>query len=128
MDERTRTPLRLAGRIWRIQRERLEYSNRGEICPRSATASSQDDVRAGVSGAAEETRHRSRCFITAGCAAPLKRGSNVFLPVPTAYLPQQTKNGFAGDPGRGGLNNSALAGWCHRELSVSDLLKHLSTT
>ena len=39
---------------------------------------------------------------------PLKRGLNFFSPLPTAYLPQQTKNGFAGDPGRGGLNNSAL--------------------
>jgi hypothetical protein len=33
---------------------------------------------------------------------------NFFSLLPTAYLPQQTKNGFAGDPGRGGLNNSAL--------------------
>jgi hypothetical protein len=44
------------------------------------------------------------------CAAPLKRGLNFLLTLPTAYLPQQTKNGFAGDPGLGGLNNSALAG------------------
>jgi len=41
-------------------------------------------------------------------AAPLKAGLEFLLTVPTAYLPQQTKNGFAGDPGRGGLNNSAL--------------------
>jgi len=42
MDERTRTPLRLAGRIWRIQRERLEYGNRGEIYPQPGAASRQD--------------------------------------------------------------------------------------
>jgi len=38
MDERTQTPLRVAGRIWRIQRECLEYCNRGEIYPRSTFA------------------------------------------------------------------------------------------
>jgi hypothetical protein len=74
MDERTWTALRLAGWICRIQRECLEYCNRGEICPRSATASPQDDVRAGVSGAAEETRHRSRCLITARVCRPAKAG------------------------------------------------------
>src|SRR6185437_937993 len=35
---------RSTSRIWRIQRERLEYSNRGEICPQPGAASPQDDV------------------------------------------------------------------------------------
>ena len=47
------------------------------------------------------------------CVAPLKRGLNFLLTAPTAYLPHQTKNRFAEDPGRGGLNNSALSGWDH---------------
>src|SRR6476660_1457071 len=79
MDERTRTPLRLAGRIWRIQRERLEYSNRGEIYPQPGAASPQDDVRAGISGVAQETRHRSRCFITARVCRPAKAGLERFF-------------------------------------------------
>ena len=120
MDERTWTPLCLAGRIWRIQRERFEHCNRGEIYPRSGTASSQNDVRAGISGVAEETRDRSRCFVTAGNAAPLKRGLNFFAPYPPLTLPQQTKNGFA-RTGRGGLNNSALSGFARRILRVPGL-------
>src|SRR5205814_5584575 len=82
--------------IWRIQRECLEYCNRVKICPRSATASSQDDVRAGIPGVAEETWHRSRCFITARVCRPAKAGLELFSH-PTHRS-------------RGGLNNSALAG------------------
>jgi REP element-mobilizing transposase RayT len=108
MDERSWTPFRLAGWIRRIQRERFEHGNRGEIYPQSGAASPQDDVRRRISSAAEETRHRSRCFITAWLCRPAKAGLELLLTLPTAYLPQQTKNGFAGDPGRGGLNNSAL--------------------
>src|SRR5689334_17262367 len=39
---------------------------------------------------------------------PPFQGFDCISHFPTAYLPQQTKNGFAGDPGRGGLNNFAL--------------------
>ncbi len=39
---------------------------------------------------------------------PAKAGLEFLLTVPTARLPQQTKNGFAGDTGRSGLNDPAL--------------------
>src|SRR6478672_8214871 len=99
MDERTRTPLRLAGRIWRIQRERLEYSNRGEIYPQPGAASPQDDVRAGISGVAEETRHRSRCFMTAGVCRPAKAGLQLSSqPYPPLTSPSKPKTGLPGTP------------------------------
>ena len=41
---------------------------------------------------------------------PAEAGLELLLTVPTAYPPQQAKVGLAGDPGRGGLNNFALAG------------------
>ena len=54
-----------------------------------------------------------------GYVAPLKRGFVFSQFFPSAYLPQQAKTGLAGDPGRAGLNNSALRAEAGRVATAS---------
>ena len=46
--------------------------------------------------------------LTAALCRPAKAGLCFSQSLASAYAPQQAKTGLAGDPGRAGLNNSAL--------------------
>src|SRR5882724_12475452 len=110
MDERAWTPVRLAGGIWRFQRERFQHCNRGEIYPQSGAASPQDDVRAGISGVAEETRHSIPMLHDSLGLSPRFGGLSFLGPLSHRL--------------RDGLNNSALSGLGLVPFESPGLLEH----
>src|SRR6202012_4737407 len=78
--------LRMAKRVWRIQRERVKHSHRCALHPKPGAASSQDEFRAGIYCVSGATRRGIRSQICFWMKWPRLQRSMVWFCLPTAPL------------------------------------------